>query len=113
MHTHNQKARPIVNSSTNLLNPQKNKLIFIGELNATNKKWHCKSNNKRGLELQATIFENNMLIENDNSPTLRKRTNKIDIVAASNEIYNKITNFSIYKSFTNSDHFMVNFYGYL
>jgi hypothetical protein len=39
-----------------------NKIIWVGDLNATNITWYCKSTNTRGKELEKVCFNNNMMI---------------------------------------------------
>jgi exonuclease III len=86
-----------------------NKIIWVGDLNATNIAWYCKSTNTRGKELEKVCFINNMMIVNSDCPTSRKSTNIIDMVICSEAIYDRIDDFVVDKNLDYSDHWPVHF----
>ena len=86
-----------------------NKIICVGDFNATNSIWHCQRTNPRGKALEKIIFENDLFILNNNSPTSKKSNNIIDLVFCSNKILNKCNNFDVDNSMEESDHRPVKF----
>lgn len=85
------------------------KVIIVGDLNATNKSWFCGSNNARGYALENIVNDNSLIVINNNQPTSKKSSNVIDLVISSTNFFEKISNFSVDTSFDKSDHFVVSF----
>jgi exonuclease III len=84
-----------------------NKIICVGDMNATNIAWYCNSTNKRGKFLESICDKNNLNIVNQNRPTSRKSTNIIDLVLCSEMLIHRISDMVVDLTFDPSDHWPV------
>jgi hypothetical protein len=92
-----------------ILNLSSNKVIWVGDLNATNISWYCQSTSLRGKSLENICSEKDFLILNSDIPTSRKSTNIIDMIICSDTLFNRIEHLTVDKSFDLSDHWPVHF----
>jgi len=86
----------------------KNSLI-IGDLNAKNQVFGCKSSNVDGFTLEEIINRHNLIILNNEEPTYFQHgtnyTEKLDLALASNELAGKVSNFEVMSDYLmGSDH---------
>ena len=70
-------------------------IIITGDLNAKSKLWHCKTDNKRGLELETEITRLDLHVLNNRKPTYPSSKNILDLSICSNSMRNKFTNFQV------------------
>jgi hypothetical protein len=92
-----------------LIKLKRNKVIFVGDLNATNILWYCPSTNNRGKALEKICSENNLIIANNQIATYRKSQNIIDLVITSDSLTNRVQDFIVDRNFSESDHWPVKF----
>ena len=69
--------------------------IILGDLNAQNRLWHCKKENRCGQQLEAFINEHNAQIINNNSITYPSGKSIIDLTLISNAITTYKLNFKV------------------
>jgi hypothetical protein len=65
---------------------RKNKMICVGDLNATNTSWFCPSTNKRGKELENMCFNNDIIIDFFTSKFLRLNEKKCTYTVFTNKL---------------------------
>ncbi len=103
------KSKTKYNFIENIMKLTSNKIICVGDLNATNIAWFCMSSNNRGKELEKLCSENNLIIANNDTPTSRKSTNIIDMIICSDRLINRIEDLKVDTTFDVSDHWPVRF----
>ncbi len=108
IYTHPQ-SKTNYNFIEKILKLTANKLICVGDMNATNMAWYCNSTNKRGKFLEAICDKNNLNIMNQSKPTSRKSTNVIDLVLCSEELFHRLSDIVVDLTFDLSDHWPVRF----
>lgn len=81
-------------------------VIIVGDFNAKNELWYCKSMNQRGIQLEELIQQNNLCIHNDITPTFMRSNNILDLLVSTSDISNKIKNFNTNNDIQ-SDHAMI------
>ena len=86
-----------------------NRIVLLGDLNATHQSWFCDSNNSRGIKLESFLSNNKMMVANENTATYMKGENVIDLVCCSDSIISRLLNITVDKSFDQSDHWPVRF----
>ena len=47
----------------------KNKMLLLGDFNATHQSWFCHTNNSRGIKLENYLLNNKMLVVNGDTGT--------------------------------------------
>ena len=60
--------------------------IILGDLNANNHMWNCKSYNKKGHDLENLINRFNLQIMNSKTPTYKRSKNVLDLSICSNSL---------------------------
>jgi exonuclease III len=103
------KSKSNFNFISQLLKKSSGKMIVVGDFNATHHSWFCNSSNKRGIELENVLSENNIMVLNKPIPTSRKSSNIIDLISCTDNLTNKINEIEVDEEFDISDHWLVKF----
>ena len=89
------------------LNQNNKEVIIMGDLNAKHTNWFCPFDNRKGFFLNNVIFENNLVIINNNSPTYKFSKNILDLFLVTASLACNITNFKVHNEVFISDHHAV------
>ena len=86
-------------------------LVILGDLNSHSTKWFCDKNSTRGQKLEELLLKNDLSVINKNTSTT-SNTNSIsnsviDLIIISNDINDKILNFTAINDDLTSDHKLV------
>jgi exonuclease III len=103
------KSNTNYNFIQSFLKSTSNKVICVGDMNATNISWFCNNTNRRGKCLESLCERNNLQILNSNIPTSQKSTNIIDLIICSEPLIHRISDIVVDHDFDISDHWPVRF----